>query len=445
MSTSDTQVLPPPTQPRQPLPPLRRSTSDRMIGGVCGGIGRRYGIDPVVLRVVFVVGILVSGVGLLVYLALWLLLPTDQDTSSNALTRSVVPLVVGVLLGVGAVAALLGWFGQLGGLAGVVVGAFLVGMAVWLYQRRDRWPVAPPAVTDPSTAYSAPSDAGLGTAPPTGFAYGGTGYAPGTGPVLTPPPARERSYLGLITVCAALVVGAGLAAAAAAGISPIGIVGGFAAVLGVLAIGMLIGAFRGRAKWLAVVALPLALMLGLVGQVVSILPGSIDPSMGAYVWTPKSPSTERLGVGEATLDLRPWAGSGSDQPRKGDIVTAEVGFGELRVVVPDTWQVQVDATASTGDITVNGESVRSQSPAARYSGTLAPTAGGDAVGQVTLVLRVTVGEIDIRQRPVMTGTVGGQPLITPTPTPTPAEPPNPARDQGKNPQNPQQKTKENSR
>ncbi len=444
MSTSDTQVVPPPTPSRQPLTPLRRSTSDRLIGGVCGGIGRRYGIDPVVLRVVFVVGILVSGVGLLVYLALWLLLPTDQDTSSNALTRSVVPLIIGVLLGVGAVAALLGWFGQLGGLAGVVVGAFLVGLAVWLYQRHDRSADTPSPVTDPMTADVARLDTGLSYPPPTGFAYGGTGYAPGTGPGVTPPPPRERSYLGLITVCAALVVGAGLAAAAAIGISPIGIVGGLAAVLGVLAIGMVIGAFRGRAKWLVIVALPLALLLGLVGQVVSILPLSIDSSMGSYVWTPTSATTERLGVGEATLDLRPWARSRSDQPGKGDTVTAEVGLGQLLVIVPDTWQVQVDATASTGDITVNGVSVRSSSPTARYSDALAPTAGGDAEGEVTLVLRVTVGEIDIRQRPVEAGTGDETPTLTPSPT----TPPNSAKDTNKSPQNSQdsqKKTKENSR
>lgn len=399
MSTNDTQILEPPTPATPPplatVPPLRRSTTDRMIGGVCGGMGRRYGIDPLVLRVLFVVGVLASGVGLLVYLALWLLLPSDRDVTPGLVTRSFLPLVVGVLLGLGALAALIGWFGSLGGLAGVVVGAFLVGLAVWVYQNRDTLAPARTWTPDAATPGGAVDPSGN---PPTGFAYGGTGYPAGTQPFTPPPPAPPRSYLGLITLCAALAVGAGLAAASAAGISPIGITGGLAAMLAVLAAGMLVGAFRGRAKWLVIFALPLALMLGVVGQVASLAPSSWSANAGTPTWTPTEPTVFSLGIGEAVLDLRPWAKQPGAAPTLADTVTATANLGRIEVIVPDTWRVDLTADARAGEITVNGDRIRSDSPTVRYEDVLTPR--GDAAGAMTLVLSVGVGEIDIRQRPV---------------------------------------------
>lgn len=409
-----------------------------MIGGVCGGLGRRYGIDPLVLRVVFVVGVLASGVGLLVYLALWLLIPDDRDTAPGPLTHSFFPLVIGTLLGLGALAALIGWFGSLGGLAGVVVGAFLVGLAVWLYQRRDTFSPAPAVGPQPDAAWSVTGEQSTaqGWNPPTGFAYGGTGYTPGTGPVPPPTPSRPRSYLGLITLCAALAVGAGLAAAAAAGISPIGIVGGMAAMLAVLAIGLLIGAFRGRARWLVIVALPLALMLGVVGQVSSVLQSPISGNVGTPTWEPMSSAEYSLGVGEAVLDLRPWAASTTTEPRPNSTVRADVNLGQLQVIVPETWRVAVEATTQAGEITVNSEPIRSDSPSAEFTGVLAPV--GDAAGSVTLKLNVDVGEIDIRQRPVI------EAVDSPTTGPTEPTQQKPGKNDSKN-NTGQNATKENSR
>lgn len=52
---------------------LTRSASDRMIGGVCGGLAGYFGIDSAIVRLVFVVAVL-SGVSPLVYLVLWALM-----------------------------------------------------------------------------------------------------------------------------------------------------------------------------------------------------------------------------------------------------------------------------------------------------------------------------------------------------------------------------------
>jgi len=56
---------------------LRRSRNDRWIGGVCGGIAEWLGWDPVLVRVLYVVvSILSVGFpGMLVYVALWILMP----------------------------------------------------------------------------------------------------------------------------------------------------------------------------------------------------------------------------------------------------------------------------------------------------------------------------------------------------------------------------------
>jgi phage shock protein C len=57
---------------------LTRSTTDRKISGVSGGLGAYLGIDPVLVRVGFVVTTLASGIGLLAYLALLALVPADD-------------------------------------------------------------------------------------------------------------------------------------------------------------------------------------------------------------------------------------------------------------------------------------------------------------------------------------------------------------------------------
>lgn len=60
---------------------LSRSLNDRMIAGVVGGIARRMGWNSTLLRVLFVVVSLASAAfpGILVYLILWLLIPTQAD------------------------------------------------------------------------------------------------------------------------------------------------------------------------------------------------------------------------------------------------------------------------------------------------------------------------------------------------------------------------------
>jgi len=58
---------------------LRRSRHDRIIGGVCGGLGEFFGIDPIWFRLAFVLSLLPGGIpGLLLYSAFWIVIPNDK-------------------------------------------------------------------------------------------------------------------------------------------------------------------------------------------------------------------------------------------------------------------------------------------------------------------------------------------------------------------------------
>ena len=57
---------------------LYRPRDDRMIAGVCSGIARRFGIEPTIVRILFVASLLLPGPQILIYLAGWLLIPDES-------------------------------------------------------------------------------------------------------------------------------------------------------------------------------------------------------------------------------------------------------------------------------------------------------------------------------------------------------------------------------
>ena len=66
---------------------LTRSRTDEMLGGVCGGLGDYFDIDSNLVRLVFVVLAAASGVGVLIYLALWLIVPQADIEERGAKER----------------------------------------------------------------------------------------------------------------------------------------------------------------------------------------------------------------------------------------------------------------------------------------------------------------------------------------------------------------------
>src|SRR4051794_20438846 len=151
---------------------LRRSREDRKVAGVAGGLGRHLDVDPTILRVLFVVLVFFGGAGLVVYGAMWLLVPEDateraavrtSDSTRNALLISV--LVVAALLAVGD-----SWWNY-GFPWPLAVGA-LVFAAILMSRDRAAAPPAPPGPPGPPPAEAPPGSwtaPGYPTAPAPGY------------------------------------------------------------------------------------------------------------------------------------------------------------------------------------------------------------------------------------------------------------------------------------
>ncbi len=56
---------------------LFRSRKEKVIGGVCGGVAEYFGIDPIIIRIIFVVLLIGKGVGLLAYIIMWIAIPEE--------------------------------------------------------------------------------------------------------------------------------------------------------------------------------------------------------------------------------------------------------------------------------------------------------------------------------------------------------------------------------
>ncbi|HEX2043930.1 MAG TPA: PspC domain-containing protein, partial [Acidimicrobiales bacterium] len=202
---------PPPTDSAPPYKTpgsrLTRATDDKVVGGLAGGLGRYFGIDPVVFRIAFVVLTLAGGSGILLYLVGWLMIP--DDTGSTVVrfgSERSSKLAAAVLAGLGVLILL---DNVAGGDDDIPFGLLLIaGGALLLWSRRDRadgsGPAAPPPPPPPSTGDTghalAPADV---STPPVD-----------DGPAPPPPPPaaepRPRSALVPVTLSLLAVLAGGL-------------------------------------------------------------------------------------------------------------------------------------------------------------------------------------------------------------------------------------------
>ena len=364
-------TLPPPT-PTSPPPERRWARSDdRIVLGVAGGLGRALAIEPMVVRIAFVVLGLFSGVGILLYIA-GLALLADSPTSPPP---STIRRIAGAGVALIAARVLLDGDAHLPD-AGWVLALGLLGAAVALWRGRA-----------PEEMRSAPPDVDVQT-----DAEGGS-TSDRWNSLITKRrerPRPPRSPLGLLTMGAATVVGA-----------LVWLLGGDADDRGALAFGLatlvlgaglLVGAFAGRARWLIAPALGTA-TAAVVAAALSFAGVGLDHRSGDRHEFIDAGSTVaplyRTGIGTFELDLSSYTSDASTE--------VDVGVGDLTVVVPDDAHVQIDARVGLGEINAFG-STRSG-----YRRSLSLDNNTDGARMIKLKLRVGVGSIDVRRASFFSG------------------------------------------
>lgn len=284
---------------------ITRSRQDRVIGGVCGGMGRYFNTDPLFFRIGAIGLTFLGGAGLLLYLAALLLMPSEESGAAVVATgeeRNRAFVIAGVvvilliaspfLLGFGFVAA-----GLLIPFA-VLVGA---GVLVW-------WLVS------------------------------------GEGPSGEPKDIARRAALGIgvLVLCGLVALGGALAAAA----GPDWVVAALVIAAGAAIVA---GAFLKPVRWLVLPAVTLALAAGTV----SASGIDLDGGVGDREYRPASATDLReryeLGMGELVVDLRE-----TDLP-SGDVPLAiDLGVGEARVIVPEDVCVATAADVGMGNVSLFG-------------------------------------------------------------------------------------------
>jgi hypothetical protein len=217
---------------------------------------------------------------------------------------------------------------------------------------------------------------------------------PLAGPPVPPVPRPPRGAGLPLGVLAALLIGAGVVSLLAVlGVGDIGPVDALAGALLLVGLAMVVGTWRGRARALIALGLPLVGVL-LVADVVDV---PLDAGAGdrTRVVANRADLEDRyeLTAGSLTLDLGDLplgAGSRSDPPT----VEAEVGFGELIVIVPRNANVEVEAHAGMGDIVGQPDGDDDAGVDVDETFELDGTEGG---GHIVLDLQVGLGEIEVRR------------------------------------------------
>ena len=67
---------------------LTLSTTNRKLGGVCGGVAQYLGIDPTLVRVLWVLSVLLAGFGVLAYIIMWIVVPEEGSEAALGTERS---------------------------------------------------------------------------------------------------------------------------------------------------------------------------------------------------------------------------------------------------------------------------------------------------------------------------------------------------------------------
>jgi len=283
---------PPPADPPPGPRRLTRSSSDKVLAGVAGGLGRYFDIDPIIFRIGFVVLTLAGGAGVLAYLAAWVLVPEDPVPGQAPTDRSRAATIAG--------AAVLA-------LAAIV----LLGHGVFF--------LAPPLI-----AIGVIAIVGVLLWRAAGGEHGGT------------PAAKIGLTLLLIVVAALGFVAVAFGAA----------LGGGAVIAGlVIALGgaLVISSFLGGRRWLVLPALVIAIPLGFVAAAGLDVNGGVGERDYQPTTVGELKDGYQLGIGQMRLDL-----TQVDLPPGRTPIDLDMGIGSVRLLVPDDVCVASDVRVGAG-------------------------------------------------------------------------------------------------
>ncbi len=381
----------------RPTRQLTRSSHDRMLAGVAGGIARYTDSPPALWRVLFVITAFAGGLGIVAYGAAWLLLPEDADPSAK---RAATGRDVGTWVGIAllALAALIVVDRVSIFHGGLVIPAVLVlaGVLIWQSGQRDHHeappgstpPTAPPpppaatpappapaspdaadraatagippdtattarldqSETDMSTTQQLPPAPPTASVPPSGWSPPPSRPGADDRPQWTPPPAdeRPRSGLGRIVVALILVMIGSAAILDNLAVVDVSIATVSAIALLMVGLGLVVGAWWGRARGLIVLGallIPLVAVSGLANLDRAPLAGGVGDRRFEPVAVADLQGSYRLAAGQLTLDL-----TDVDFTDHTVDVDASVAFGELDVRVPQGVRVEVDGQVGIGDL-----------------------------------------------------------------------------------------------
>ncbi|MFI6281379.1 PspC domain-containing protein [Streptomyces sp. NPDC050988] len=426
----------PPGEPGEPDVPrkFRRDRRQKMLGGVCAGLGRQCDMDPVIFRIVLAVLSATGGLGLIFYGFAWLFVPND-DEDENEVRKLLTGRVDGqalagvlfALVGCGVFLSMLSNSGVL--TFATTLSLLLAGAGYWSRQRatEDPDPLAAQAVADaPPEAQAPPVPASFPSWWREPIVKDGT-YVGGTGYLWGPKDVRERDIAAAITIAQGGGPGRDIRTRAPKprGPRPIGgsvfllalltgllatrltwedralgasLQTGLACALGVLGVGIAVSAFRGRTGggsiFLAIVTAAL-----LAGS--AALPKDITTHWVRTDWTPATTAAVQehynLGTGVGTLDL-----SRIDLAKGRTLTTnAEVGMGQLKVILPKDVTVKLVIEVGVGDIQLPGDDKQDVdvAPGKHKQVTLSPTGESTdkakAGGTLDLTLEVGIGQAEV--------------------------------------------------
>ncbi|WP_182377472.1 PspC domain-containing protein [Nocardioides sp. WS12] len=364
---------PGPTGPRvtrdevRDLGRLRRSRTDRKISGVAGGVARHLDVDPLLVRVAFVILTFFGGGGLILYGVAWLLVPDEHDGDAVINVDEGIRTAALIIAGVLTIASMVG--DTFGGpqFPWPVLFVGLVFLIIFGGKQAKQSRTFPPVPGQAAVPPSYP------------------GYRPGPPPPPRPvDPKRRGPLLFPFTIAfAALAVGV-VATLHLAGVDvapstyPV-------TVLGVVGVMLLVGSFYGRAGGL--------IFIGLIAAVATLATSVVDNVDLNAGQTVKRPDTAAelasgydVGIGEIIIDL-----TRLDAKELGELdgktLDLEVGLGHIEVIVPDTGlRVDADAKIEAGEVILFGDKSENDDKAV-HGGATEPTLTIDAelfLGQIQI-------------------------------------------------------------